>query len=145
MPCATSATRILGRLAGQRVHEVEVDVAEDLQRGSRGDARLGVVVYAAERLEKPRVEALHAQRQPVDAGRPEAGEFLLLEGSGVGFERDLGVGCKRDTRAHRREHRDRSPIAENRLGVPPPMNTVVMRRPQIDGSANSRSAISAST
>ena len=35
--------------------------------------------------------------------------------------------------------------AEKRLGVPPPMKIEVTRRPQTDGSANSRSANSAST
>src|SRR5438105_6868450 len=34
---------------------------------------------------------------------------------------------------------------ENRLGVPPPIKTEIALRPQIDGSANSRSARSAST
>src|SRR5437868_777264 len=34
---------------------------------------------------------------------------------------------------------------ENRLGVPPPIKTEITLRPQIDGSANSRSARSAST
>ena len=34
---------------------------------------------------------------------------------------------------------------EKRLGVPPPRNALTMRRPQIDGSANSRSLISAAT
>jgi len=33
----------------------------------------------------------------------------------------------------------------NRLGVPPPMNTLTTRRPQTDGSMPSRSATSAST
>jgi hypothetical protein len=32
---------------------------------------------------------------------------------------------------------------ESRLGVPPPMKMVAMRRPQINGSDDSRSAISA--
>ena len=51
-------------------------------------------VLAAERLEASIVERLHAERQPVDAGRSVAGEVLGLDAGRVGFERDLGVAAR---------------------------------------------------
>jgi hypothetical protein len=92
-----------------------------------------------------RIEALDSERQAVDARRVESVELLALESSRVGFQRDLGVreraGLERGTSARSRSIAP----AEKRLGVPPPMNTEKIRRPQIDGNANSRSATSAST
>ena len=42
------------------------------------------------------VEALHADRQPGDAGGAVAAEAIALEGARVGFERDLAVGRERE-------------------------------------------------
>jgi hypothetical protein len=66
--------RLPDGLLRQRVHEIEVDVVEDRQRRDRGGTRLIRVVDAAERREVRVVEALDAERQPVDAGGPESGE-----------------------------------------------------------------------
>ncbi len=73
-------------LLGQAVHEIEVDVVEvgagDLDRA----ARLMVIVNATERLEMPRVEALYADRQAIDAQSPKRGELVRFEGAGIGFQ-----------------------------------------------------------
>ncbi len=98
--CRDVGARVSRRLSRQCIHEVEVDVAEDRQRRGRGDARLMRVVDATQRLKKARVEALYAQRQPVDAGAFETRELRLLEGARVGFQRRLGVGVEHDTRTY---------------------------------------------
>ena len=91
------------RLLRQRVHQVEVDVAEDRERRFGGAPRLVGVVHAAERLQVLRVEALDAERQAVHAGRAIAGELLALERARIRFQRDLGVGRERHARANARE------------------------------------------
>ena len=53
--------RVGNGLAGQRIHQIQIDVAEDFERGKRGLPGFVLVVNASERAEKPRVEALHAQ------------------------------------------------------------------------------------
>ena len=131
-------------LARQRVHQVEVDVAEDRERRLGRTPRLVGVVHATERHQVLRIEALDAERQPVDARGAKARELLALERPRIRLQRDLGVRRQRHARADAREQPVDGP-AEKRLGVPPPMNTETTRRPQIDGSANSRSAMSAST
>jgi hypothetical protein len=72
--------------------------------------------------------------QPRHAGIAESAETVPLEGARVGLQRDLGIGLQ--------PHRARTPASrrsmaagENRLGVPPPMNTLCTVRPQISGSA----------
>ena len=102
--------RVLGALSGQRIHEIKIDVAEDVERRRRRGARLALVVHASERREVRGIEALHAQRQAVDAGGPEPGEPCLLERSGIRLERDLRVGYERNACAHRGEN------AVDRLG-----------------------------
>ncbi|MNY32246.1 hypothetical protein D3C86_1664500 [compost metagenome] len=93
------AHAFLHGLARQRVHQVEVDVVETGLGDLDGRARLALAVDAAQRLEMPVAEALDADRQPVDAARAVAREPLGLEGAGVGFHRDLGVGIERQQRA----------------------------------------------
>ena len=51
------------------------------------------------------VEALHADRDAVDAGVAEAAEARRLDRAGVRFERDLGAGLERQARAHAGEQR----------------------------------------
>ncbi len=125
------------RLARQRVHEVEVDVAEDRQRRLGGGARLVGVVDAAERLQLRGVEALDAERQPVDAGRAEAGELLALEGAGIRLQRDLGVGRQRHAGAdageqavdrRRREEARRAAADEHRSRPGGPRSTAARTR-----------------
>ena len=64
----------------------------------RRPLRLGGAVDAAECLQVVVVEALDAERQAIDAGGAEAGEFLRFDRARVGFQRDFGV---------RRQHRQR--------------------------------------
>ena len=89
------------------------------------------------------VEALHADRQAVHARGAEAAEARRLERAGIRFQRDLGARARAAGARARRRAARRSTRGENRLGVPPPMNTLTTRRPQTDGSAPSRSASSA--
>ena len=42
-----------------------------------------------------RIEALDAERKPVDAGGAESGEFLRFCGAGVGFQGDFGIPRQR--------------------------------------------------
>src|SRR5207253_3453707 len=63
-------------------------------------ARLRAVVHAAERVQLRVVEALYAHRQPGDAGLAVGAEAVLLEGAGVGFERDLAARLQRQARTH---------------------------------------------
>ena len=53
--------RVGNGLAGQRIHQIQIDVVEDFERGKRGRPGFVLVVNASEHAEKPRVEALHAQ------------------------------------------------------------------------------------
>jgi len=53
---------------------------------------LCAVVHAAQRLQVPVVEALHADGQPRDPRAAVGAKALLLERAGVGLQRDLGVG-----------------------------------------------------
>src|SRR3546814_2576141 len=72
---------------------------------SRGDggARLAGIMGAAEEFQHIRIEALHADRQPVDAGRGKGGKLAGLGWIRVGFQRDLDVVGKTPAAPHRRE------------------------------------------
>lgn len=50
----------LERLARQRIHQVEVEGVERARGFFQGGNGLGTVVHAAQRLQVPVVEALHA-------------------------------------------------------------------------------------
>ncbi|KFB71441.1 MAG: hypothetical protein AW09_003409 [Candidatus Accumulibacter phosphatis] len=68
--------------------------------GNRDRApRLVIVVDAAERLEVLRVEALDAERQAVDSRFAKGCEAGGLNGSRIGFERDLGARQERQAAA----------------------------------------------
>ena len=69
------------------------------------------------------LEALHAERQPVHACGAVAGESLALERAGIRLQRDLGIGRAAARARAPRRAAGRSTPRENRLGVPPPMNT----------------------
>jgi hypothetical protein len=55
---------------------------------------------AAEPLQLVVVEALHAEGNAVDAGRQIAVETAVLDGAGIGFQRDLGIGSQRQALAY---------------------------------------------
>ena len=78
-------------LPGPAVDEVEA-VAREQRRGEpHGGQRLDDRVLSAESLEVKVVQRLHADREPVDAGRPVAAKPLGFDAGRVGFERDLRV------------------------------------------------------
>ena len=67
---------------------------------SKARAGLRAVVHAADGLQVPVVEALHADRQARDAGGAKGGEALALEGARVGLQRDLAGRLQRQAGAH---------------------------------------------
>ena len=81
-------------LIGSREDQVEGEIRE--ARGTRGvEGRIRDVraMGPAESLQQSVVEGLHADREPVHAGVPEARQPVALDGRGVEFEGDLdGVG-----------------------------------------------------
>jgi hypothetical protein len=87
-------------LAGQCVHQVDVEAVEGIGRLGHRGARLGRVVHAADGAQAVVVKALHADRQARHAGSAEGAEALALEGAGVGFERDLDARHQRQQRTH---------------------------------------------
>ena len=92
--------RLLERLPGQGVHQVEVGVVEVLQGKFDGVPRLVRVVDAPEGGEVARIEALHADGKTVDAGGAVAGKAARLGGAGVGFQRDFGARQQSQSGAH---------------------------------------------
>lgn len=121
------------RLAGQGVHQVEVEVVEarvlrELHR------RLGfaAVVDAAQALERFIVEGLDAETQPVHAGSAVELEAAVLGGARVGFQRDLAARREAETAARRLQEAV-DEFRGNRLGVPPPKNTEWIVRPHTSG------------
>ena len=99
------------RLAGQRVHQVEVEGVKRLRGFFDGGQGLRAVVHAAQRQQVRVVEALHADRQPRDARATEGLEAVLLEGAGVGLERDFAVGRQRQPGADVAQQAGRWPAA----------------------------------
>jgi hypothetical protein len=94
-----------------------------------GGACLRGVVDAAERMQLGVVEALHADRQPRDAGRGVGVEALALEGAGIGLERDLAARLERQAGAdrgdegldrRRREQARRAAADEDGVDAPAP-------------------------
>jgi hypothetical protein len=86
-------------LAGQRVHQVEVERVEGQRRFfQRGDG-LRPVMHAAQGLQVRVVEALDTERQARDAGIAVGAEAVALEGAGIGLERDLAAGLQLQPRA----------------------------------------------
>ena len=120
--------RLVGRLPGERVHEIEIDVLERSFRDLDRAARLAVVVDAAEGLQVRGIEALDADREAVHPGLAIAAEFFGLESSGVRLQADLAIGGERQPRAERRDERPdrrggkqaRRAAAEKNAGDSPP-------------------------
>ena len=86
------------RLPGQRIHQVEVEGLEVARGLVERGARLVGAVDTAQAFKETVVEALHAHAQARDAGLAESLEAILLEGAGIGLERDLGVGFEAQQR-----------------------------------------------
>ena len=112
-------------LAGQREHQVDVDVVEAVRAqelDSGGDVLRRVL--AAEGLEQRRVERLRAEADAVDAGLAPRGGFLRGDRGRVDLERELeqvaverGVAQRPDQLAEkfRRQHRGRAAAEVDRL------------------------------
>ncbi|MNH21719.1 hypothetical protein D3C79_815410 [compost metagenome] len=83
------------------MHQVHVEVVE---AGRPGHARCAngfvAIVDAPKRLQFGRLEALHANRQAIDARLPVRLELLLLERPWVGFQRDFNVRREGDALLH---------------------------------------------
>ena len=121
--------RLVRRLAGQPIHEVEVEVVEARLGNLDCVARFVRAVDAAKRPEVRVVEALDADRQPVDAAGSIVAELLRLERARVRLERDLGIGRERQARAEfgkqaidraRREEARRAAAEEDAVHAPAP-------------------------
>ncbi len=96
---------LVQRLIRQRVHQVEIDALEMRLRQVDGAARLVAGMDASERGEFRIVETLDAERKPIHAGGAIGSKTCGLDGAGVGFERDLGIGQERHAHADCREQR----------------------------------------
>ncbi len=136
--------RLRERLARQREHQVEIEVVEAALRNLDRLQCLSAIVDATERSQFRLIEGLDADRQTIDARVAIGPEALRVEGARIGLQRDFAVDLERQQRPHIRQKLFQPACAEqpalSRLGVPPPMNTLRMRRPQISGKAASRSA-----
>jgi len=79
-------------LPGQAVHQIQIEIIEaGLSRCFGGVNRFVLAMNPAKRLQMCRIKTLHANRQPIDAGRPISLEPALLQRARIGFQRDLGV------------------------------------------------------
>ena len=78
------------RLPRQAVHQVDADVCKPRRlRHAHGFHGLPRRVDAANVLQQARVEALHADGQPVNAHLPVGAQFLHRQRAGVGFQGHL--------------------------------------------------------
>ena len=92
--------QVFQRLAGQRIHDVEVEGVKSLRRLFNRRNRLGAVMHAAQRLEVAVVKTLHANRKAVHAGAAKGLEAVFFKGAGVGLQRDLAIGLQPQPRAN---------------------------------------------
>ena len=87
------------RGAAGRLDEVDADVGDDGGRGGDGAGRRLAVVAAAELRQHARVEGLHADGDPVDAGLAPGQQPLPVAGLRVGLDGHLGAGAAAPQRA----------------------------------------------
>ncbi len=73
------------RLAGQGVHQVEVEGVKGFTRFLYRGNGLGAVVYATQGLQVLVIKALHAHRQAGNAGFAEGSESVFFKRAGVGL------------------------------------------------------------
>src|SRR3546814_14128253 len=83
-------TPALGRLARPGIDQVEGIPRHGLRSRGDGGARLAGIMGAAEEFQHIRIEALHADRQPVDAGRGKGDRKSVVSGTSVSVRVDLG-------------------------------------------------------
>src|SRR5882672_8006499 len=127
--CVDVGARFIQGLAGQRVHQIEIDVVEVFARDIDRTPGFAAVVDAAERLEMPWIEALDADGETCHARVAVAAEFFRLEGSGIRLQGDLAVRGEGETRTERRyqgvdrrggEKTGRAAAEEDAPDSPPP-------------------------
>jgi len=94
---------LLQALAGQAIHQVQVEAFE--MPGGQGGGAEGLVpvVDAAQGLEVSRVEALDAEGHPVDAGGAKARELFRLHRAGVGLQGDFRPRLQWHPGSHRHQ------------------------------------------
>ena len=121
--------RLLQRLAGQGVHDVQIEGVEVAAGLLGGAARFVGAMNAPQRAQVAGVKALHANRQPVYPRRAIAGELGDFQRAGVGFQGDFCVrvelepGVQRAQQAvdmRRAEQAGRAAAHEHRLHPPAP-------------------------
>lgn len=83
--------RLLQRLAGQGVHDVQIEGVEVAAGLLGGAARFVGAMNAPQRAQVAGVKALHANRQPVYPRRAIAGELGDFQRAGVGFQGNFCV------------------------------------------------------
>ena len=86
------------------MHEIDVDAGKARAVGEvDGGPRRSGIVDAAEPHQRRVVEALHTNRQPVDAGGAKTGEASGVGRAGVRFKRDFGIGGDGEARVNARQ------------------------------------------
>ena len=84
---------VLDALLGQPHHQIEAEVVEaGRARLGHGQARPFGGVQPRQPPKLRLAKRLDAEAQTVDAGRAERRQLRLVDGFGIGFERDFGVG-----------------------------------------------------
>ena len=78
-------------LAGQRIHQVDIEGLEIVRRLAHSRLRLRGIMHTAHRLQKAVIKALYANRQAVHTRRTESLEAVFLKRAGVGFHGDFAV------------------------------------------------------
>ena len=108
---------VVGGLIRQSKHEVEAEVVEaGASGGAYGFFRPCGVVAPAERLQQPVVERLDADAEAVDSGAGELVQLAVGDVTGVGFERDFGVGRDGEGVAYRGQKRGYLAFGQVRRG-----------------------------
>ena len=124
------AQRVGHTLAGQAVHQIEIEIVEAGFDGPfRRAPRFQLAVNATEPLQLRGIEALHANRQAIDAGLAKALELARFGGAGVGLHGDFDIAHEWQQRADtgqqsihcvRREQRRRAATNENAVDASAP-------------------------
>ena len=116
--CRASLVRRCSGSAKMRSSERSVDAT----RASRDDraADLSGVVRAVHPRERGGIEALAAEREPVDAGRPPGHDGLGRHVVRIGLERDLRARLEQEPLAQQRDGPRDAVGPPRRDGVPPP-------------------------
>ena len=110
---------ILRRLAGQRVHEIEVDVRNSgFKRVVYRPHGLRPRVHAAKQRKKPRLARLRAEGNAIHARASERAQFRRVHRAGVRFHADFRVRVQRK-KARRAVQQPRKLIGRQQRRRPP--------------------------